>query len=234
MLGPSGRRTRSPRRSSGRPPGVRPHRARWAPNTAPERRHNALPDARQTASTYRRPDVAAQEGRLLTRLRSNRRERSYWGARGIRLPKSAAVAVVGLAYRGTVDTEALARIRPALDGRLGRGATAVSLMLDSKQTTVSALRAAASGRREAGLGSSGSVINKALKALPKRPVVPRGPRKAPSHNPGPPRRCVLCGHRFPASQFAGASGTRCFGCRGARMVDTPVREVLGGAPGTRR
>jgi len=47
MLGPSGR-TRSPWRSSGRPLGVRPHRARWAPKTAPERRHNPVTEACRT------------------------------------------------------------------------------------------------------------------------------------------------------------------------------------------
>ncbi len=148
------------------------------------------------------------------------------------LPKTAVKAVVDLAYRGSVDRKSLSRIPSALAGRLGRNAIAVVVDLSPDQVEV--LQLASVGRRADGLAAVGSLLNGALKSLPRRPVVRRGPRRPVRPAKGQPRLCVVCGHDFPRSEFAGPDGTRCLSCRRYRMVDVKAREIPGGAPGSRR
>jgi hypothetical protein len=152
----------------------------------------------------------------------------------VELPKTAAEAIVQLAYRGTADRTALGRIAPALAGRRSKHAVYVELELAPDQLTT--LRAIAEGGGPVGLAALGKNCHDALQQLPKKPVLRRGPRDTPVPlmNRGAARVCVTCSEKFGPEHFAGIRGTRCHSCRSVRSVDIQAREFPGGAPGSAR
>jgi hypothetical protein len=150
----------------------------------------------------------------------------------VELPKTAVEAIVGLAYRGTVNLRALRRIGPTLDGHRSSSTKFVALEIEPEQ--LDTLRAISAGKRPPGLGALGKRCHDALEQLPKQSVVRRGPQDAPAAKRGPPRKCVTCGRKLSADHFVGERGTRCRECRSARAADVRFREILGGAPETSR